>query len=145
MYVKVKVYRLVSRKKCYAPDFTQLPPGHRTCSFVSHLSSPGSRQPGCHFQCTELIPTYKAFTVLPGTHLLLGQESARVGIVPCLGAQCRTIIQPSRGSNPPSLTCRLCTLPLSHDAPPFVCICRWNVPFWIRMGVLKLLNSLLMI
>ena len=39
----------------------QLPPGHRTysCSFISHLNSPGSiyigLQPDCHFQQTELF------------------------------------------------------------------------------------------
>ena len=32
----------------------------------------------------------QAFTVLPGTHLLLGRESARVSKVPCLGAQRRS-------------------------------------------------------
>ena len=49
--VKVEVYSLVSSVKRYSPHFTQLPPGHRTCSFISHLNSPGSIQPGCHFQC----------------------------------------------------------------------------------------------
>ena len=50
----VEVYSLVSSAKRYSPDFTQLPPGHRTCSFISHLKSPGSIQPGCHFRRTEL-------------------------------------------------------------------------------------------
>ena len=58
-----------------------------------------------------------AFTVLPGTHLFLGRQSARVGKVPCLGAQRRSIIQPNRGSNARSLACKSRTLPLSHDAP----------------------------
>ena len=59
----------------------------------------------------------QAFTVLPGTHLLLGRESARVGKVPCLGAQHRSIIQPSWGSNPRPLACKSRALPLSHDTP----------------------------
>ena len=37
---KVEVYSLVSSANCYSPrlppcDFTQLPPGHRTCSIIS--------------------------------------------------------------------------------------------------------------
>ena len=53
--VKVQVYSLVSRVKPHSPGFTQLPPGRRTCSFISHLNSPGSIQPGCHFRRTELF------------------------------------------------------------------------------------------
>ena len=65
-------------------------------------------------------PNTQAFTVVPGTHLLLGRESARVGKVPCLGAQRRDIIQPSRGSNLWSLACKWRTLPLSYDASIFL-------------------------
>ena len=43
--VNVEVYSLVSSAKRYSPDFTQLPPSHRTCPFISHLNSPGSIQP----------------------------------------------------------------------------------------------------
>ena len=53
--IKVKVYSLVSRSNCQSLDFTQSPPGNRTCSFISHLNSPRSIQPGCHFQLTELF------------------------------------------------------------------------------------------
>ena len=53
--VKVKVYSLTSSAKCHSPDFTQLPPGHRTCSFISHLNSLGSLQPGYHLWRTELF------------------------------------------------------------------------------------------
>ena len=55
--VKVKVggYSLVSSAKGHSHDFTQLPPGHRTCSSISHLNSPGSTQPGCQFWRTELV------------------------------------------------------------------------------------------
>ena len=39
--VKVEVYSLVFSAKRYSPDFTQLPPGHRTCSVgVGHGSHP---------------------------------------------------------------------------------------------------------
>ena len=54
--VEVEAYSLVSRTECYSPDFTQLrTPGHGTCSFLRHLNSPGSIQPGCHFRRTELF------------------------------------------------------------------------------------------
>ena len=53
---KVKVYSLVSRAKCHSLNFTQLIlPRHRSCSYISHLNSPGSIQPGCHFRRTELF------------------------------------------------------------------------------------------
>ena len=57
--VKVKVYSLVSNAKRHSPDFTQLPPGHRTCSFISHLNFPGSIQADYHFRRTELFKTHK--------------------------------------------------------------------------------------
>ena len=53
--VKVEVYSLVSSATRYSPDFTQLPSGPRTRSFISHLKSPGSIQPGCHFRSTKLL------------------------------------------------------------------------------------------
>ena len=53
--VKVEVYSLVSSTKRYSPDITQLSPGHRTCSYISHLNFPGSIQLGCHFPRTELF------------------------------------------------------------------------------------------
>ena len=59
----------------------------------------------------------QAFTVLPGTHLLVGLASVRVGKVPCLAAKSWSIIQPSQGSNLRSLTCKSHMLPLNHDAP----------------------------
>ena len=62
----------------------------------------------------------QAFTVLPGTHLLLGRESACVGKVPCLGAQPWSISWSSQGLNPWSLACKSHMLPLSHDAPHIV-------------------------
>ena len=53
--VKVEVYSLVSSAKRHSPDFTPLPPGHRTCSFISRLNSPGSIQAGSHFWRTKLF------------------------------------------------------------------------------------------
>ena len=38
----------------------------------------------------------RAFPVLPGTHLLLGRESAHAGKVPCPGAQLHSTIKPSQ-------------------------------------------------
>ena len=97
--VKVEVYSLVSSTKHYSPNFTQLPPGNRTCSFISHLNSPGSIQPGCHFWHTELFKHTSLhcparYPLTPGL-----RDSAHVGKVPCLGAQHWSIIQPSWGLN----------------------------------------------
>ena len=92
------VYSLVPSAKRHSPDFTQLPPGHRTCSFISHLNSPGSIQPGCHFSAHGTLQTHKptpSYTVVPGTYILLGRESARAGKVPCLGAHRRSIFSAS--------------------------------------------------
>ena len=42
--------------KRHSPDFTQLPSGHRTCSFISHLNFPGSIQPAAAiFRRAELF------------------------------------------------------------------------------------------
>ena len=114
MKIKVEVYGLVSGAKRHSADYTQLPPGHRTCSFIS--TTRGAYSPAAISGARNYSNT-QAFTVLPGTHLLLGRESARVGKVPCLGAQRLSIIQPSRRSNPRSLACKLRTLSLSHDVP----------------------------
>ena len=114
--VKVEVYSLVSIAKCRSPDFTHLPSGHRTCSFISHLNSPGSIQPGCHLRRTGLFQ-HTSLHCPTRYPLRMGQESARVGKVPCLGAQRRSIIQPSPGSNSRALTFKSHRLPLSRDAP----------------------------
>ena len=78
--------------KRHSPDFTQLPPGHRTCSFISHFkfNFPGSNSPAAIFS-TQYYSNTHAFTVPPGTQLLLGRESACVSKVPCLGVQHRRI------------------------------------------------------
>ena len=114
--VKVVVYSQVSSAKCHSLNFTQLPPGHRTCSFISHLNSPRSIQPGCHFQHTELFK-HTSLHCRTRYPLTPGQESAHVGKMPCLGAQRQNLIQPSQGLNPQSLACKSCMLPLSHDNP----------------------------
>ena len=86
----MEVYSLVSSTKDHPPNFTKLP--LVTDLFIHKPSQlPGSTQPGCHSGAQNYSNT-RAFTVLPGTHLLLGRESARVSKVPCLGAQRR--IQP---------------------------------------------------
>ena len=51
----MQVYSLVSSAKRHSPDFTQLSPGHRTCSFISHLNSPGAYSPAAIFRRTELF------------------------------------------------------------------------------------------
>ena len=80
---KVQVYSLVSRlsAKRHSPDSTQLPPGHRSSSFISHLNSPGSMLVTTISGAQNYSNT-QAFTVLLSTHLLLGRGSARVGKVP---------------------------------------------------------------
>ena len=96
--VKVQVHSLVSSAKDHSPDFTQLPNAHRTCSFIGHLNSPGSIQPGYHFRRMEPFK-YTAFTVPPGTPLLQGRESARVSKVPHLGAQRQSILSAAGDRN----------------------------------------------
>ena len=113
----MEVYGLVSGTKCHSPDFTQLAPGHRTCLFISHLKSWGAYSLAAISSARNYSST-QAFTVLLGTHLLLGLVSACVGKVPCQGTQHLGVIQPSRRWNPRSLTCRSRTLPLSHYTPP---------------------------
>ena len=114
--VKVRVYSLVSSAKRHSPDFIQLTPGHRTCSFISHLNFPGSIQPGCHFFGARNYSHSQAFTVLPGTHLLLGRESARVSKVPCLGTQRRSIFSAAGDQTGDLSLLSRARYPLSHDA-----------------------------
>ena len=115
--VKVKIYSLVSSAKRHSPAFTQLPPGHRTCSFISHLNSPGSIQLGCHSQRTKLLkhtnlhcPTRSPLTL--GSRECTCEQSALPR------SKTSEHIQRSGESNPWSLACTSRTLPLSHDAPP---------------------------
>ena len=68
---------------------TSIFPGYRTCSFQYELSSLGSIRPCCHHDAgncsnTQVIP------VQPGTHSLLGRESAHTGEVSCPRTQRQT-------------------------------------------------------
>ena len=112
----MQVYSLVSSAKRHSADFTQLPPGHRAASFISHLNSPGSIQPGCHFRRTELFkhtslhcPT--RYPLTPGSQECTCEQSA------LSRSTTSAYIQRRRGSNPRSLACTSRTLPLSRDAP----------------------------
>ena len=133
----MQVYSLVSTAKRHSPDFTQLPPGHRTCSFISHVNSLGSIQPGRDFRRTEIFkhtnlhchwPT--SYPLTPGSReCTCGQSTFPIG------AQRRSIFQRNRGSNPRSLACTSRTLPLTHDMPTFNTCVPTNV-------ALRLLRSL---
>ena len=119
---KVQVYSLVSSTKCYSPDFTQLPPGHRTCSFISHLNSPGSIQPGCHFRRMELFkhtslhcPT--RYPLTPGSRECTCEQSALPR------STTSKHIQHSRGLNPQSLTWKSRTVPRSHNSNRVIDLC----------------------
>ena len=115
--VKIYVYSLVTRAKRHLPDFTQLPPGHRTCSFMSHLNPARSIQPGCHFRRTKLFKhtSLHCPTRYPLTSGL--RECKREQSALPRNIHRGIIIQRSPGSNPRSLACALRTLSLSHDAP----------------------------
>ena len=104
---KVKMWRFIVRylARSYSADSIQLPPGHRTPFIHKPSQLPGEHTVRLPFRRIELFNT-QVFTVLPGTHLLLGRESVRAGKVACLGAQRLSIIQPSRRSNPRSLACK---------------------------------------
>ena len=114
--IKVQVYSLVSSAKHHSRDFTQLPAGHGTCSFISHLISPGRIKPGCHFRRIELFkhtslhsPT--RYPLTPGSRERTCEHSALPR------STTSEHIHRSRGSNPRSLACKSLALPLSHDAP----------------------------
>ena len=114
--VKVQVYSLVSSAKRHSPDFTQLPPGHRTCSFINHLNPPGSIQPGCYFRRTELFKhrSLHCPTRYPLTPWSRGWTCEQSALPRSTTSE---HIQRSRGSKPRSLACTSRTLPLSHEAP----------------------------
>ena len=112
----MEIYSLVSSAKRHSPDFTQLLPGHRTCS-SSAISAPRgfNMQPGCHFRRTEVIkhtslhcptrypPTRRSTECTCGQSALPRRTTSEQ-------------IQRSRGSNLRSLACKSRMLPLSHDA-----------------------------
>ena len=55
-----------------------LPPGDGTCSFLKPCHLPGEHTTRLPFRRTKNYSNTQAFPVLPGIHLLLGRESARV-------------------------------------------------------------------
>ena len=58
--VKMQVYSLVSSAKRHSPDFTQLPPGHRACSYISHASQlPGEHTARLPFSAHGTVQTHK--------------------------------------------------------------------------------------
>ena len=124
----MEVYSLVSSANRYSPDFTQLPPGHRTCSFISHLNSPGSIQPGCHFRPMKLFKHTSLhcpirYPLTPGSRECTCKQSALPR------STMSKHIQHSRGPNPRSLACKSRTVPLSHDAPQtfhYLPFCKWE-------------------
>ena len=114
--VKVEVYSLVSSTKHYSPDFTQLPPGHRTCSFISHLNSPGEHTArfaifGARNYSNTSLHCPARYPVTPRSRECTCGQSALPRSTTSEHIQC------NRGSNLRSLACKSRTLPLSHDAP----------------------------
>ena len=67
----------------------QVFPGYQSCQFQYQLSSLGSTQLWCHHSTGNYSNT-QAITVQPGTHSLLGLDSAQTGEVPCLRTQHHT-------------------------------------------------------
>ena len=150
----VQVYGLVSSAKRHSPDFTQWPPGRRTCSFISHLSSPGSIMPGCYFRRTKLFkhtslhcPT--RYPLTPRSRECTRKQSALPR------STTSEHIQRSPGSNPHSLAYTSHTLPPSHDAPHVVvewhsqpisalayCVPTHSTGYWYSWGFEKLTRIL---
>ena len=57
--LRVQVYSLVSSMERHSPNFTQLPPGHRTCSLMSCLNSPGDHMAQLPLLTHGTIQTHK--------------------------------------------------------------------------------------
>ena len=75
--------------------FTSVFPGYRTSSFQYQLNSLGSIQTCCHHGAGNKSNT-QAITVQPGTHSLLGRESAHTGEVSCPRTQRHTAAAETR-------------------------------------------------
>ena len=110
--VMVHIYSLVSSTKRHPPNFTQLPPGHRTCSFMNKPS----QLPSCRFWRTELFkhtslhrPT--RYLPTPGLRECTREQSALPR------STMSEHIQRSQGSSSQSLACTSHMLPWSYDAP----------------------------
>ena len=69
-------------------------PGHRTCSFISHLNPQGSVQPDCHFRRTELFKLTSLHCPTRYTHLYSWVKRVHVWAkcLNCLGSQRRSIV-----------------------------------------------------
>ena len=114
--IKVEVCSLVSSTKCHSPDFKQLPPGHWTSLFISRLNSRGEHT--AQLPCWGSMKLFKhaslhcptRYPLTPGLRECTCEQS----VLP--RSTTPEHIQRSWGSNPPSLGCTLCMLPLSHDA-----------------------------
>ena len=78
----VYLYRATIYNISISMHFTSIFPGYGTCSFQYQLNSLGSIQPCCHHGGSGNYYT-QAITVQPGTHSLLGRESAHTGEVSC--------------------------------------------------------------
>ena len=96
----------------------QLPPGHRTCSLISHFNSLGTIHPCCHHgagNCSTAHKSQLSYQVPTSSwveRVHMWVKALPRGAVP-------QPIQPSRRSNLQSLTCKSRTLPLSHDTPNY--------------------------
>ena len=95
-----------------------IPPGLRTCSFISHLNSSGSIQPGCPLQHTELLK-YISLHCPTRYPLTPGSRKCTCGQSALHRSTMSEHTQHSWGSNSRSLTCNSHMLPLSHNAPKF--------------------------
>ena len=119
----MQVYSLVSSAKCHSGDFAQLPPSHRTCSFVSHLNFLREHTARLSFSAHGTVQTHRSlhcsirYSLTPGSRECMCEQSALPR------STTSEHIQRSRGSNPRSLACMSRTLPLSYDAPQCLCLC----------------------
>ena len=144
--LNVKVYSLASCTKCYSPNFTQLPPGHRTCSFLKPSQLLAEHTAWLPFLALRNYSNTQAFLVLPGTHLLLVWESAHLGKVPCPGTQCCSAIKPIWPLEP-----AISHLQVAHATTEPWCPMAWSgkntkntkpkvVKRWCRKDLVKYIN-----
>ena len=69
-------------------------------------------------RCWNLFKHAEAFPILPGTHLLLGQDcTCGQNALPRSTTSQHNFFSSASGLNLQSLACKLHTLPLSHNAP----------------------------
>ena len=110
-------YSLESSAKRHSRDFTQLAPGHGACSFIRPSQLPWEHTAQLPFPVHRTSQTHKrSLSYQVPTYSWVERECARAK-VPCLGAQCRSIIWPSWEMNLRSLAGRSCMLPLRPQHP----------------------------